>query len=134
MRDLSTILSVIEGMNLLPKDRKSVLAIIMELQRDRERVRLHDRERQRKFRAGGRRKKLNGSALTPDQETQLFARGKQVLGENAGGLITRLIKARGTVAKARSAIEAASEKQDPREYVSAIIRGASPSSIDPRLG
>ena len=64
------------------------------------------------------------SAPPPDPETELFRRGKQVLGKNAGGLITELLKAKdGKVALARAAIETASTKHDPREYVGAIIRG-----------
>jgi hypothetical protein len=46
-----------------------------------------------------------------------------VLGRNAGGLITNLLKAKGkNVALARAAIEQASQTADPREYVSAIIK------------
>ena len=59
---------------------------------------------------------------TPDAE--LYRRGKQVLGKNAGGLITDLLRAKdGSVALARAAIETASTKHDPREYIGAIIRG-----------
>ena len=59
---------------------------------------------------------------TPDAE--LFRRGKQVLGKNAGGLIAELLRAKdGSIPLARSAIEMASTKHDPREYIGAIIRG-----------
>lgn len=56
-------------------------------------------------------------------ERQLYARGKQVLGKNAGGMISTLLKAKQwDVAIARSIIEAAATKQDPREYVAGAIR------------
>jgi hypothetical protein len=65
-----------------------------------------------------------GSAVPEDQEVELFRRGKQILGVNAGGLIAK-IKAHhgGNVAKARATIETASTKQDPREWVGRVLRG-----------
>ena len=57
-------------------------------------------------------------------EVQLFRRGREVLGENSGGLIANLLKAKGrSVALARSAVEVASTKDNPREYVGRIIAG-----------
>jgi hypothetical protein len=72
------------------------------------------------------------------EEADLFSRGKAVLGETAGGLIKNLITAKaGNIALARAAIETASTKQDPREYVAACIRAADaaprPNGWDPRL-
>ena len=62
-----------------------------------------------------------------DLERQLFKRGKQVLGTNAGGLIKNLLKAKQSVVPlAQAAIETASTKENPREYINAIIRGAEP--------
>jgi hypothetical protein len=64
------------------------------------------------------------SARIDNSEPDLFRRGKELLGQSAGGLIKNLLKAKkGNVALARSAIEVASTKQDPREYLGAIIRG-----------
>lgn len=61
----------------------------------------------------------------PDAE--LFDRGKKILGKNAGGLIADLLKAKGkNVALARAALEMASTKENPREYIGAIVRGADP--------
>lgn len=76
----------------------------------------------------------DGSAYAPaaildpsEEERALFVRGKQVLGANAGGQISRLKAHFGSnVALARSAIETASTKHDPREYVAAILRGRGP--------
>lgn len=73
----------------------------------------------------------NGSGASPpppvdkaEAERQLFERGKVVLGKAAGGMITKLLKAKqGNVALARAAIEQASQKADPAEFVGAIIRG-----------
>jgi hypothetical protein len=62
-----------------------------------------------------------------DLEKQLFDRGKQVLGKEAGGLIAKLLKAKQrNFALARAAIEMASTKQNAREYVAAVIRGPLP--------
>lgn len=64
----------------------------------------------------------NASRETSD-EADLFARGKKVLGTGAGGLIAGLLKSKkGNVALARAAIEQASTKQNPREYIGAIVR------------
>lgn len=59
-----------------------------------------------------------------DPEADLFRRGKQVLGQGAGGLIKQLLKVKGKPELARAAIEMAAVKQNPREYIGAIIRGA----------
>ncbi|VIO80080.1 hypothetical protein [Bradyrhizobium ivorense] len=59
-----------------------------------------------------------------DPELELFRRGKEVLGQNAGGMIRQLLTAKGGRAPlARAAIEQASTKENPREYIGAIIRG-----------
>jgi hypothetical protein len=72
-----------------------------------------------------------------EQERELFRRGKGVLGQNAGGLIKNLLKAKkGSVPLARAAVETAATKQDPREYIAAIIRGCDEQARrgwDPRL-
>jgi uncharacterized protein YdaU (DUF1376 family) len=59
--------------------------------------------------------------VTP--ESELFRRGAEVLGSGCGGLIVKLRKScDGSIPQARSVIEMASEKNNPREYVSAAIR------------
>jgi hypothetical protein len=58
---------------------------------------------------------------TPEQ--QLFERGKEVLGQNAGGMIQNLLKAKGRIELARAVIETAATKQNAREYVAGAIRG-----------
>jgi hypothetical protein len=64
-----------------------------------------------------------------DPETDLFRRGKEILGANAGGMIRQLLKAKGGKAPlARAAIEQASTKENPREYVGGVIRGADPAT------
>ena len=62
---------------------------------------------------------------TPDDpDRELFSRGKQVLGKSAGGQIVKLKAAKGgNVALARAAIERASTKENPSEYIAAVIRG-----------
>lgn len=60
----------------------------------------------------------------PSEESELFDRGKKVLGAGAGGLIASLLKSKGkSVPLARAAIEQAATKQNPREYIGRIIRG-----------
>ena len=55
---------------------------------------------------------------------ELFRRGKEVLGKTSGGLIRKLLTAKGeNVALARAALEMASQAGDPREYLGAIIAG-----------
>ncbi len=57
-------------------------------------------------------------------EREYFERGRKVLGKGAGGLIANLLKAKGrNVALARAALEQASQKQNPTEFVAAICRG-----------
>ncbi|WP_051003013.1 hypothetical protein [Bradyrhizobium elkanii] len=59
-----------------------------------------------------------------DPEIELFRRGKEILGQNAGGMIRQLLTAKGgKTPLARAAIEQASTKENPREYIGAIIRG-----------
>src|SRR5262249_42098380 len=58
------------------------------------------------------------------EESDYFGRGKKVLGKTAGGLLVKLLKAKGgNVALARVALEMANTKQDAREYVARIIHG-----------
>jgi hypothetical protein len=70
----------------------------------------------------------NGSAaeaaLGTSEETELFRRGRTILGGQAGGIVAKLVKAKGgSIQLARAAIEVAATKADPREYLGAIIRG-----------
>lgn len=60
----------------------------------------------------------------PSLEVELYARGKQILGQDAGGLITKLLKFKnGNHALALAVLHTASTKQNPREYICAILRG-----------
>lgn len=62
----------------------------------------------------------------PTVERELFERGKALLGKDAGGLIAKLLKAKGgNHHAALSAIVMAEGKQNPREYIGAVVRGAS---------
>jgi uncharacterized protein YdaU (DUF1376 family) len=68
--------------------------------------------------------KKDAADAAPDPEVELFRRGREVLGKQAGGLISKLLAAKQkNVALARAAIEQSSTKSDPREYIGAIIRG-----------
>lgn len=68
--------------------------------------------------------KKDAAPAAADPEVELFNRGRQVLGKQAGGLISKLLAAKQkSVPQARAAIEQASTKSDPREYIGAIIRG-----------
>jgi hypothetical protein len=70
-----------------------------------------------------------------NDEADLYRRGKAVLGPKGGGLVRKLVKAKGgNVALARGAIEVASTKGDPREYLGAIIRAQQRSEVDAHRG
>jgi uncharacterized protein YdaU (DUF1376 family) len=57
-------------------------------------------------------------------ERDFFKRGREVLGDGAGGQLARLLKAKGNnVALARSAIELAATKERPAEFVAAMCLG-----------
>jgi hypothetical protein len=75
-------------------------------------------------------------AAPPNAETELFRRGKEVLGKSSGGQIAKLKAAKGdNIALARAAIEQASTKQNPAEYIAAIIRnGAGPPAFGRQCG
>ena len=62
-------------------------------------------------------------ASDESDEASLYRRGKEILGGNSGGMIKKLVVAKdGNVALARAAVEMASTKGDPRDYIGAIIR------------
>lgn len=64
-------------------------------------------------------------------ERDYFLRGREVLGSKSGAMIANLLKAKGkNVALARAALEEASQKQSPMEFVAAICRGP-PMSAKP---
>lgn len=63
-------------------------------------------------------------AASPDEDAELYRRGKQVLGPKAGGQISKLKAAKGgSISLARAAIEMASTKENAAEYIGAVIRG-----------
>jgi uncharacterized protein YdaU (DUF1376 family) len=75
--------------------------------------------------------KKDAAVAAPDPEKELFERGRQVLGKQAGGLISKLLTAKQkNIPLARAAIEQASTKSDPREYIGRIVNG-SPSAGQP---
>lgn len=66
----------------------------------------------------------DAAAPPPDPERELFARGREVLGKQSGGLISKLLAAKQkSIPLARAAIEQASTKDNPREYIGRIISG-----------
>lgn len=69
----------------------------------------------------------SGADAPPDPaipEREYFLRGREVLGNKSGAMIANLLKAKGkNVALARAALEEASQKQSPIEYIAAICRG-----------
>jgi len=79
----------------------------------------------------GKRAPAVCAAEPEDPDTALFRRGKQVLGRNAGGQIAKLKRAKGSIALARAAIETASTKDNPAEYVAACIRQKNGADYDP---
>lgn len=80
----------------------------------------------------------NGNKAPNDnQETELFRRGKEILGPSGGGFIKNLLKAKGgNVQLARAAVETAATKNNPREYIGGVIRSGNrphDDTIDGRL-
>lgn len=74
--------------------------------------------------------KASGADAPRDPKTELFDRGRQVLGRQQGGSLTaKLLKSLGneddpkTIAKARARIEDASTKTKPAEWLGAVLRG-----------
>lgn len=69
--------------------------------------------------------KASGADAPPsDPDRELFARGKAILGEDAGGLIAKLKRSKGgDIPAAMAVIEAADGRENPREYVGAAVRG-----------
>jgi hypothetical protein len=81
--------------------------------------------------------KAPASKAEPSAEADLFRRGREILGAEAGGLIKKVLKAKdGSVPLARAAIETAATKNDPREYIGGVIRAKSrdqDQTVDGRL-
>lgn len=76
----------------------------------------------------------SAASESPLPEKELFARGKEVAGKEAGGLIVNLLKVKkGNVSLARAAVEMASTKENPREYLAAIVNGGQASTDGRRL-
>jgi hypothetical protein len=58
-------------------------------------------------------------------DARVYQRGREVLGKNSGGVITKLIKAKsGNLALAMAEIEKASTKNNPAEHIGWIIKSA----------
>src|SRR3990167_3154122 len=69
-------------------------------------------------------KKEGRGADAPTPETEFFSKGKELLGEKAGGLLAKLLSSQNRdTTKALACLEAARGKQDPKEYIGGIIRG-----------
>lgn len=74
-----------------------------------------------------------GAPLDPAiPNREYFMRGREVLGSKSGSLLGKLLKAKGgNVALARAAIEQASQKANPTEYVAACCLDRSSKSLTP---
>jgi len=69
----------------------------------------------------------SGASAPVDFEKLAFQRGKQVLGQSAGGVIARLKREKcKTWAEALSVIEEAATKQSPMEWVQGVLKKADP--------
>lgn len=56
-------------------------------------------------------------------DAEFYRRGKEILGQKAGGFLRNLLTAqKGSVALARAALETASTKADPKEYLGGLLR------------
>jgi hypothetical protein len=71
----------------------------------------------------------------PNDEADLFRRGQEILGKGAGGLIARLRQVKGgSIPLARAALEMSATKHNPREYIGAVIRGATQENLQSAVG
>jgi hypothetical protein len=67
--------------------------------------------------------KSENGAVSADPRTSLFRRAEEVLGSRKGGLVVKLLEAKDhNVALARAALETASTKANPTEYIGAMLR------------
>ena len=69
-----------------------------------------------------------GASLFPEPikqeapDARVYRRGREVLGKNAGAMITKLLKAKGgNIALAMAALETASTKNKPTEYIGGVV-------------
>lgn len=59
----------------------------------------------------------------PAEDVEYYRRGKEILGVKAGALLTKLLKSKGSnFALARAALEVASTKTNPTEYIGGCIK------------
>lgn len=76
---------------------------------------------------------LDSPPVAQTDEAELYRRSKIVLGQSSGGMVSKLVVAKGgSVPLARAAIEMAATKGDPREYIGRIIRGKGDAPEDLR--
>jgi uncharacterized protein YdaU (DUF1376 family) len=67
--------------------------------------------------------KKDAAPAASDPEIDLFRRGRELLGNSAGGLVKQLLQAKGgKITDARAALETAAGKSNPREYLGGVIR------------
>lgn len=67
-------------------------------------------------------------------DARVYRRGREVLGNSAGGIVKRLIVAKdGNLSLAAAAIETASTKADPKTYLMAIVNARQKDSDSERL-
>lgn len=65
------------------------------------------------------------------EEVQFYNRGKKLFGSKSGGFLKQLLVAKGNnVALARAALETASTKSNPKDYIGAIVRGREQESFE----
>lgn len=71
--------------------------------------------------------KASGEAPSENPKAEFFRRGREIFGPSSGGLLSKVLRSQGdeddvrTIAKARAAIETASTKANPAEWVGRII-------------
>lgn len=85
----------------------------------------------------GKGKNADASASAPvlNDEADYYRRVKEICGVSAGGLAKKLLDAKGgSIPLARAAAEQASVRQDPREYLGAIIRNRGSPADDRMAG
>jgi len=97
-------------------------------------------ERRGEERRGEESPSPNGEGVqvvSMDEKTRLYARAKELLGGQYGGITTDLLKAKGgVVSKAMAVIESSASTADPKRYIRGAIAKSKPddryADLDPR--
>jgi hypothetical protein len=70
---------------------------------------------------------LNGKGAEPSPEAECYRKAKELLGASSGGMVKKLISAKG-LEFTETIVALAASKGDPRAYIGAVLRDLEPKS------